>query len=166
MTIEPINFADPRQASALHGLQQAAYRAEAILLGTTDFPPLRETLDELVSAAEATLGAWDGEHLCGAITYQVSGHSIDLCKLIIDPSHFRLGLGSFLVWQLLHAFPGFPVAVTTGSRNTPALRLYTKLGFSPRKTWIAKEGNALVMLVRSADREEETPQEPWNARSM
>ena len=132
MRLEPLDVADPAVASRLLELQRDSYRVEADLIGSDAIPPLRETLAELQACGETFLGAFVGGTLVGAISWKLDGETIDLHRLVVDPGHFRQGLGAALVRAALTAEPGAERAVVqTGAANGPAAALYLGEGFQP-----------------------------------
>jgi ribosomal protein S18 acetylase RimI-like enzyme len=127
-----LDLSDPSLALELLELQRRAYRVEADLIGSEEIPPLRETLAELQSCGETFLGARVDGLLVGAISWRVEGETIDLHRLVVDPAHFRKGLGSALVRGALAAESRARRAIVqTGASNDPAIALYLEEGFVP-----------------------------------
>jgi GNAT superfamily N-acetyltransferase len=117
-------------ASAVLELQRRAYRVEADLIGSDRIPPLRETVEELQASEQTFLGAYLGGTLAGAISWRVDAGVLDLHRLVVDPNHLRLGIGTALVRAALAAEPEVNrVIVQTGALNEPAKRLYRREGF-------------------------------------
>jgi ribosomal protein S18 acetylase RimI-like enzyme len=111
-------------------LQREAYRVEAHLIGSDEIPALSESLRELQSSGETFLGAFLDGALAGAISWKLDGDTIDLHRLVVDPSHFRRGVGVALVRRALASEPTARQAtVQTGAANTPAATLYLEEGF-------------------------------------
>jgi ribosomal protein S18 acetylase RimI-like enzyme len=126
-----LDLSDEATVSQLLELQQRAYRVEADLIGSDEIPQLRETLAELQASGETFLGADVGGRLAGAISWRVDGETIDLHRLIVEPSHFREGIGTALVRGALAGEPRARQAVVqTGAANRPALELYRREGFA------------------------------------
>ncbi len=121
-----------RETDALQvlNLQRAAYRIEAGLLERDDLPPLHETLSELRTSGETFLGHFEGETLAGAVAYRRRGWVVDLHRVMVHPTWFRRGIAQGLIQAVEAREPGWAtMLVSTGSLNTPALRLYERLGF-------------------------------------
>ncbi|MFD9703910.1 GNAT family N-acetyltransferase [Lentzea sp. NPDC059081] len=119
---------DLSDGTVLHELwtvQRLAYAVEAEIIGFDGIPPLHESLDDLGSCGETFLGLHDDEGLVGAVSYQMDGSTVDICRLVVHPRAFRRGVAS----KLLDALPSGPQTVSTGSRNAPALALYRGRGF-------------------------------------
>jgi len=130
--LQRLDLADPAVASRVLRLQRDAYRVEAELIGSDEIPPLRETLAELQASGETFLGAFVDGSLAGAISWKVAGETIDLHRLVVDPTRFRGGIGVALLRAALGADPSLRLAVVqTGAANGPAAALYLREGFEP-----------------------------------
>jgi ribosomal protein S18 acetylase RimI-like enzyme len=126
-----LDLSDEPTASELLELQRRAYQVEAVLIGSDEIPPLRETLAELQASGETFLGMRLSGALVGAISWRSDGETIDLHRLVVDPAHFRTGVGSALIRCAVGAVPGARQAVVqTGAANEPALALYRREGFA------------------------------------
>jgi ribosomal protein S18 acetylase RimI-like enzyme len=125
-----LDLSDESTAFELLELQRRAYRIEAGLIGSDAIPQLRETLAELQASRETFLGVRIDGALAGAISWRFDGETIDLHRLVVDPSHFRKGVGSTLLRGALAAEPTARYAVVqTGASNEPARALYRREGF-------------------------------------
>ena len=69
-------------AAELLGLQKAAYRIEADLIGSDAIPPLHETLADLVSSELRWRGVRRAESLVAALAYSDDGTAIDIDRLV------------------------------------------------------------------------------------
>ena len=128
----PLDLSDPRVATELLELQRRAYRVEAELIGTDEIPPLRETLGDLQECGETFLGVRIDSVLAGAVSWRLDGETIDLHRLVVDPVHFRRGVGQALVRAALAVEPRARRAIVqTGAANEPAKTLYRREGFVP-----------------------------------
>jgi len=130
MELVALDLSDSIVASELLELQRQAYRVEADLIGSDAIPQLREALDDLQHCGETFLGAVVGGRLVGSVSWKLDGETIDLHRLVVDPAHFRTGIGAALVNAALTANPGAErVIVQTGASNEPAKCLYLREGF-------------------------------------
>ena len=130
MELVCLDVSDVETATELLELQRRAYEVEAGLIGSIDIPPLRETLEELQSSEETFLGALAEGRMIGAISWRILGETIDLHRLVVDPQHFRRGVGASLVRAALAAEPAASRAIVqTGAGNQPAKSLYRREGF-------------------------------------
>ncbi|MEV6241596.1 GNAT family N-acetyltransferase [Lentzea sp. NPDC051838] len=120
-----LDLADDAVLHELWTVQRLAYAVEAEIIGFDGIPPLHETQQELRQCGETFLGLYDEEGLVGAVSYQLDGSTVDICRLVVHPRAHRRGIAS----KLLDALPEGPQIVSTGTKNEPALRLYRKRGF-------------------------------------
>ena len=130
MKLERLDLADTTVAARVLDLQREAYRVEAELIGSSEIPALRESLAQLRSSGETFLGAFLDGVLAGAISWKLIGDTIDLHRLVVDPHHFRKGVGVALVRAALQSAPTARRAIVqTGAANAPAAALYLREGF-------------------------------------
>jgi GNAT superfamily N-acetyltransferase len=131
MKIDALDLTDPVVAAELLELQRRAYAVEARLIGSTEIPPLHESLAELQRCGETFLGAFVGGRLWGSVSWKVDGQTVDLHRLVVDPDQSRSGVGTALVQAALAANPGATRAIVqTGAANEPARALYLREGFT------------------------------------
>ena len=120
-----LDLSDDAVLHELWTVQRLAYAVEAEIIGFDGIPPLHESLECLRTCGEVFLGLYDEEGLAGAVSYQLDGSTVDICRLVVHPRAHRRGIAS----KLLDALPDGPQTVSTGSKNEPALALYRKRGF-------------------------------------
>ena len=132
-------------AKAIYELQRLSYQVEAELIDYRDLPPLKETIADIQKSSEVFFGWKVGEELVGALSYQETESILIICRLIVHPANFQLGIASNLISGLLEK-RSKPVHVCTAAKNTPAVRLYQKWGFEITKTFTTKDGLLLVQL--------------------
>jgi len=136
-------------ATAIHHLQIVAYRQEAALIGATDFPPLRVTIDDLLASNETFCGALLDGQLCGVIGFEEEGTSTQISSLVIAPDMQRRGTGIALVRHVLGRCKGKDVRVTTAALNVPAIALYRCIGFVESGRMLVSENIELITLERA-----------------
>jgi GNAT superfamily N-acetyltransferase len=130
MELAAMDLSDSRVAGELLELQRRAYRVEAALIGSERIPPLHESLADLQQSGETFLGAFVAGRLAGSVSWTFDGETIDLHRLVVDPSHFRRGTGAALLAAAIAANPRAQRAIVqTGASNEPARRLYLRAGF-------------------------------------
>ncbi|MER6215864.1 MULTISPECIES: GNAT family N-acetyltransferase [unclassified Streptomyces] len=132
--VRPLDLADEATAVAVHRIGRAAYAVEAELIGFDGIPALGESMEDMRGRALEWLGAVGPEgEVAGFLAWERPrpGGPVTLDRLCVDPAWFRRGVASLLLRHALEdLFPGRPVEVTTGAANTPAVTLYTRLGFT------------------------------------
>lgn len=112
-------------------IQHAAYAVEAALIGFDGIPPLQEDLASLMASTEHWLGRYDGAVLVGAVAYELpDDQTVEISRLIVDPSHARRGHGRALLDHLDVVEPRPISIVATGTANTPAVSLYKARGYT------------------------------------
>jgi ribosomal protein S18 acetylase RimI-like enzyme len=138
-------------AGAIWRLQQSAYAVEAGLVGCEDFPPLRESAEDLLAAQENFLLAHCGNNLAGALSYTTHEMGCLICRLVVSPEYFRRGIGRRMLHNLIvKADPALPCRVVTAQANIPAIALYREFGFEPGCLFASQECIDLVQLTRRA----------------
>ncbi|MEH7109247.1 MULTISPECIES: GNAT family N-acetyltransferase [Bacillaceae] len=128
--IQKINLQNGNLLQRLFSLQRSSYLIEAKLIDFYDIPPLKETIKDLVDSGEQFIGFFDEDELVGALSYTMVGQELTICRLIVDPNHFRKGIAQKLLINLEENNNEISVfKVSTGRDNFPAIRLYLKNGF-------------------------------------
>ena len=140
-------------AEEVWALQHPAYRAEAVLIGVSDLPPLRDTIQSLQVCGETFLGYRDENgDLVGAVSYErETAESYTICRLMVHPDFHRQGIGSSLLQHLLSEKQhnkGITWTVTAEIRNLPAIALYERYGFVRIDSFKPIQGIELIRLVR------------------
>lgn len=111
-------------------LQMQSYKVEAEYIGTEDIPPLKETLDELLHCGEEFVGYFVDDTLAGVLSYKFKKGVIDIHRVMVHPNFFRRGIARSLIRYLEDKIDTAEfVIVSTGAKNSPAVKLYQKLGF-------------------------------------
>jgi len=128
--IKNIDFEDRSLVKKVFELQKASYLIEAELINFYEIPPLRESLMEFEECGEMFLGFFEGEELAGALSYETTGQELTICRMIVHPHYFRMGIAHRLIAHLEKNHPNIAIfKVSTGRENTPAKNLYLKNGF-------------------------------------
>jgi len=143
----------PDVAAEIVELQRLSYAVEAELIGFDGIPPLHETTEQVTALDLVVLGAFEGGVLAGIVGYERVGDVVDIDRLAVNPAFFRLGLGMALVTEVheREADAG-TFTVSTGALNAPAIRLYTRLGYSRLADRDLPEGLTIAMFSRTFDR--------------
>lgn len=128
--IRALDPTDTETAKRLLVVQHRAYAIEAELIGFDGIPPLQEELAGLMESEEYWLGRYDGDILVGAVAYELpDSDTVEISRLIVDPEHARRGHGRALLDHLDQLEPRPISLVSTGTANTPAVRLYLSRGY-------------------------------------
>lgn len=128
--IQLVNHKDEMVAESILSIQLPAYKVEADLIGFDGIPQLLDTVEDIKNSKELFLGKLDGSKLVGFLSYEDTEELIDICRLVVDPNHFRKGIASELIDYLLSIQTnGKKVVVSTGAKNVPAITLYERHNF-------------------------------------
>jgi 8-oxo-dGTP pyrophosphatase MutT (NUDIX family)/GNAT superfamily N-acetyltransferase len=137
-----VNLHDIMECAEVLDLQKKSYTIEAELIGTDEIPPLKETFDQLQGCDETFVGCYIEGRLAGAVSFKKEGEVIDIHRMMVHPDFFRRGIANKLISQLEQI--GYSeMIVSTGAANTPAVKLYEKLGFERRHDSVV--GGGLVI---------------------
>jgi ribosomal protein S18 acetylase RimI-like enzyme len=146
-SVEPLEHHVLVTATEIHALQMAAYAQEAALLEVEHFPPLEQTVANVLDSDEIFFGALAGHELVGCIAYEIQPTGWLISSLVVSPKHQRLGIARALVSAVLELGRGKSITVATGAKNTPALGLYHSVGFVEcHRFWIEKDNLEIVQL--------------------
>lgn len=108
-------------------IQLAAYQQEAEQIGYADLPPLKETIQDVMKAKEQFIGFEQKGILLGVASYEEQKDYLIISRLAVHPKALKQGIGTRLMSTIMEK--NVPIELTTGQKNTPAKRLYEKLGF-------------------------------------
>ncbi len=116
-------------AERIREVFQASYAVEAKLLKATHFPPLHRPVEGFTESANDFYGYFREGQLAGAVEVVPGKRSTHIQSMVVDPAHFRQGIGSKLLDFVLGAYACPVFTVETGLENGPATSLYHKFGF-------------------------------------
>jgi len=133
----------------LYDIQQQSYTVEQQLLGIESFPPLLETKQALAESDDTCLIRFEAENILGFLQYVATDDQLVINKLVVHPAYFRQGVGRDLLQSLIKRKGDRSIQVETAQKNTPAITLYEKLGFSQTKQFYVQEGIKIVRLERT-----------------
>jgi len=130
--IRAIDITDMNQVLELLMLQQLSYRVEADRIGFEEIPPLWDTPKSIQESGERFFGFYEEDRLAGAVAVKQSAKEFVICRMMVHPEYFRRGIANrLLLFAEQLAMPGTPIKVSTGTKNDPAVMLYTKHGYEP-----------------------------------
>lgn len=127
--IQELDHRSESTAKAIQRIQRPAYLVEAEMMGFQGIPQLKESTLEIRNSSEVFLGYLEEDRLLGFISYKKETNTIDIYRLVVDPEHFRKGVGRELLTFLLEKYKGMDFIVSTGKANVPAKKLYENYGF-------------------------------------
>lgn len=147
--IRPITPAD---AGEVLTLQRAAFVQEAQIYGSTDMPPLTQTLEELEAELVENLGrvAVDGHRIVGALRARLDGELLLIGRIAIAPDQQGRGIGSQLLAAAEQAGKDAgarEAELFTGSLSEANLRLYEREGYSESER-IPQDGGTEQIFLR------------------
>src|SRR4051794_25232031 len=98
--VSEIKLHDTALVATIHALAQRAYAVEANRIGCADFPPLRESLDQLQAAPDRFLIFSDSNQTLAVLSFVSEGNCVTIKRLFVNPTHFRLGIARKLLRKL------------------------------------------------------------------
>jgi ribosomal protein S18 acetylase RimI-like enzyme len=147
--IHTLDILDPTTAQAALALQRESYAVESALIDYPALPPLYESTADLQHSGETFLAYLDAADIIGVLSFARHAQSLEICRLVVSPRHFQRGIGSALLHAVeQHASPGTTITVSTAERNTPAVRLYQKHGYTITRRHALPDGLVLVKLAK------------------
>lgn len=116
-------------------LQYLAYQSEADLFESRDIPPLKQTLDEVISEYHEgiILKVKIGSSIIGSVRAALKNDTVYIGKLMVHPNFRRMGIGKKLLLEIEHYFPERRYELFTSTRSKDNIRLYESLGYKPFK---------------------------------
>jgi GNAT superfamily N-acetyltransferase len=145
----------PEHAGEVLTVQRAAFVAEARLYGTTEIPPLAETLDQLRHelVTTTTIGAWLGSRLVGAARLTLDGTIGWISRVAVAPDQQGQGIGSGLL-DALEAAASPEVRrfqLAAGARSSDNLAMYERRGY--REVSRRTDAARVELVVMGKDRD-------------
>jgi ribosomal protein S18 acetylase RimI-like enzyme len=135
-------------ARRIHEVQMLAYAQEAALLGARWFPPLEQTIEDVMASPGTFYAALIGDEIVGAlaVSQEAGDAHATIDSLVVSPAFQRQGAGRALLEAVIAEHGRKPLFVQTGAKNVPALSLYARYGFREIERWLA--GDEPLELVR------------------
>lgn len=122
-------------------LFQRSYQVEAKLIDVLDFPPLKRKETDIANATSEFYGLYEARELIALAEVEPASEEIlQIYSLVVEPEHFRKGHAESLILWILNKFKQNRVEVETAAKNSPAIKLYRKLGFKKCRSWMSPEG--------------------------
>ena len=136
------------EAEQIQSVFQLSYMVEAELLGASEFPPLKRTLEGYLTSSNDFYGYFVNNELAGIIEIESLDKYIDINSLVVKPIFFRRGIGRKLLEFSFNKYESDLFIVETGIDNKPATELYKKLGFEEAKQWDTEFGVRKVLFKK------------------
>lgn len=146
--IRKLQMSDKATAEAIWRLQHAAYREEMRRIGIAYTPPLLDTVEKLRCAKEHYLGYEKDGEWAGALAYTIKGDKLSIDRLMVHPDFFRQGIASALLDEVISQTKHKFAEVYVSEKNEPAVQLYRKWSFEPRKRIIVSPEIVLIQCIR------------------
>lgn len=132
----------------IHLIFQLSYAVEAELLGATDFPPLKRSLESYLKSNNLFFGYFENKELAGIVEIEYKENCTEINSLVVSPAFFRNGIARKLLEFVFNRLDSKLFSVETGASNEPATELYKKLGFKEIKQWDTDFGIRKVLFER------------------
>jgi ribosomal protein S18 acetylase RimI-like enzyme len=137
-------------AIQIHAVMQAAYTLEADRIGFAEFPPLRESLEELRQSSDSFLVFQQSGRIIGGLSFRRRTDTVAITRLVVSPEHLRQGIAIALLSELeCRLFRITRLTVSTAATNTPAISLYKRFGFTTASASTSAEGIPLLHLLKA-----------------
>ncbi len=146
--IQRLDHSNSSTASAIHHIFQKSYRVEAELLKAKNFPPLQRAQESFLESKNIFFGFYMDEQLAAVIEVAVTKNATHIQSLVVLPKYFRMGIAGGLISFVLSTFPTRLFTVETGLKNTPAVALYQKFGFTEVSQWDTDHGVRKIRLEK------------------
>jgi len=135
-----INNKETKIAEEIRAIFQVSYAVESDILKAVDFPPLKRTVSQFVNSHSEFYAFSIIKNIVGIIEIDSHDDLTHIQSLVVDPKHFRKGIGRKLVQFTLDTYRSKLFTVETGIDNQPAIKLYKRLGFQEIKQWDTNHG--------------------------
>lgn len=143
--IKKLDMTNPETAREVLAVQFPSYKVEAEIIGFSDLPPLRDTVQTLQERGEVFFGRFVNGELAGVISIKKDDGILDIHRLIVHPKYFKRGIAGTLLHFIESEIGSYEaIIVSTASNNTPAVTFYLKNGFTKTGERTAAEGLLLT----------------------
>jgi ribosomal protein S18 acetylase RimI-like enzyme len=132
-------------------LQKLAYISEAEIIDDFTISPLHQTIDEVISEFkhQVFLKVVFDNKIIGSVRTHMIGETCHIGKLIVDPSHQNIGIGTMLLNAAEKLFSNVErYELFTGQRSEKNLHIYKKNGYQVFKIQSVSEMLTLSFLEK------------------
>ena len=147
--VSEIDIRERDASAAIHAVCQMAYALEADRLGCTNFPPLRESREDLRASTDRFL-IYSSRSITAALSFDDrAAAEVTITRLVVTPTDQRHGIATALLRELERRLKRpTRIAVSTAERNFPAVALYEKSGYGITARWLSAESIPLIYLAK------------------
>ena len=113
-------------------LQYLSYQSEALLFGSKDIPPLKQTLNEVIDEYNNGIilkMVNDENTIIGSVRAKEVEGTVYIGKLMVHPNFRHNGYGTRLIKKIEEYFPNKRYELFTSTRSKDNIRLYQRLGY-------------------------------------
>mgnify|MGYP001204185715 CR=1 FL=1 len=135
-------------AKEIYSIFQRSYKIEAQLLNATDFPPLKRPVSKFLNCNNEFFGYYLKKAIAGVIEIENKKNIIHIQSLVVDPKHFRKGIGKELIKFVLTNYTSHIFTVETGIKNYPAISLYNSFHFKEENQWDTNHGVRKIRFIK------------------
>lgn len=117
-------------------LQYLAYQSEAVLFGSKDIPPLKETLSELEEEFKNGIVLKmvdENNRIIGSVRSHSDDTTAYIGKLMVHPDCQKKGYGKKLLREIERFYINKRFELFTSTRSLDNIRLYEKMGYKKIK---------------------------------
>lgn len=132
-------------------LQKLAYISEAEIINDFTIPPLHQTLEEALSEFinQIFLKVKVDNKIVGSVRIYMETGTGYIGKLIVNPNHQNLGIGTKLLYEAEKQFPDAErYELFTGQKSEKNLHIYANNGYRIFKNKKVSEKLTLVFLEK------------------
>lgn len=143
--------ASVEEAGEILRLQKTAYVSEAELIDDFTIPPMKQTMDEILSefTRQIFLTVTRDNKIVGSVRVYEEKGTCYIGKLIVHPDYQNSGIGTRLLHEAEKQFPDAErYELFTGQKSQRNLHLYGKNGYSVFREKQVSEKLTLVFLEK------------------
>lgn len=126
--IQTLHHQNAETAKLILDVQLPAYRKEAEIINFDGIPQLSDTVTSIQTSEETFIGCYREGEVAGVLSFEYVDGTIRICRLVVHPNYFRMGVAKEIIEHLLAAGDR-DFVVSTGADNVPAVKFYEKFGF-------------------------------------
>ncbi|MCP4600519.1 MAG: GNAT family N-acetyltransferase [Proteobacteria bacterium] len=147
-----IERASVENAEEILELQKLAYISEAEIINDFTTPPLRQTIDKIISEFkhQVLLKVELDNGIIGSIRCYIENRTCFIGKLIVHPKYQNFGIGTKLLYEAENRFPEAKrYELFTSQKSEKNLHIYLKNGYRIFKSEVVSENLTLLFLEKT-----------------